>query len=693
MILLTADTRIFCPISDSRPVAYALQGLQHDLKHVLGQPLKMSDESAPAQIRLQIVPDGREEGFCLRTDESENALLIEGSDELGLVFGIYYMCEHLLHVDPYAFWTDFEYVRRAAIELPYVEYVSPLPKVRFRGWFINDEDCLMGWHDDMQISLATWERIFETALRAGYNMVIPGTGRSAEEPHVRLASDMGLWITQHHAEPLGAEMFTDAYPGVAPRIPEELERFTQLYRKAITRYAGMKVVWALGFRGQGDSAFFHDDPRYQTPEQQGRLIGQMIWLQKQLIEETCDGVQHFVHNIYAESAGLYRDGHLALDDDIIRVWADNGFGAMRMRRQLCRPEPHVSSLPLPDDRQKRSGVYYHVSFHDLHISNKLAPLIDPNLIHDQFDLLFEAGNIDYLTLNVSNIRPHIFNIELVNMLCRFPEEAAGEPVEALYAAWTERHFPGHETAVTHLLQRYYAAPFVYDDAYHDARAGEEVYHHGLRRFIQAAIKQQSDLAWFSFIPDRPDTHEGCIRWLLERAENSLPAWESLRRDADALLTELSGRCARFFQDVVQMPINYMHASCQGFVLGLKGVLAYQAQQYESAFCLFSQSKRSMQAAWHALQVTEHGKWLHFYRGEWLVDTRETIRQLETIQGMCKILGDTDDWRSQWMMTAMNLRHRTIQTMIQATTDYDRLADALIARKTSGDQDEDLTCLR
>jgi hypothetical protein len=234
---------------------------------------------------------------------------------------------------------------------------------------------------------------------------------------------------------------------------------------------------------------------------------------------------------------------------------------------------------------------------------------------------------------------------------------------------------------------------VYDDAYPDARAGEEVYHHGLRRAIQAAIKQESALAWFAFIPDRPDTDEGCIRWLLERAEGSLPAWESLRRDADTLLVKLSGHAARFFQDSVQMPINYMHSSCQGFVFGLKGVLAYQAQQYELAFCLFSQSKRCMQAAWNALQITEHGRWLHFYRGEWLVDTRETIRHLETIQGLCKILGDTNDWRSHWMMTAIKLRHCTIQTTIQATADYDRLADALTARQTNGNQNEDVTCLR
>jgi hypothetical protein len=53
--------------------------------------------------------------------------------------------------------------------------------------------------------------VFETLLRCGGNMVIPGTDKNALR-YRTLASEMGLYITHHHAEPLGAEMFARAYP-------------------------------------------------------------------------------------------------------------------------------------------------------------------------------------------------------------------------------------------------------------------------------------------------------------------------------------------------------------------------------------------------------------------------------------------------------------------------------------------------
>ena len=52
---------------------------------------------------------------------------------------------------------------------------------------------------------------FETLLRCGGNMTIPGTDKNSRLNR-QMAADMGLWITHHHAEPLGAEIFARAYP-------------------------------------------------------------------------------------------------------------------------------------------------------------------------------------------------------------------------------------------------------------------------------------------------------------------------------------------------------------------------------------------------------------------------------------------------------------------------------------------------
>jgi hypothetical protein len=47
-----------------------------------------------------------------------------------------------------------------------------------------------------------------------------------------------------------------------------------------------------------------------------------------------------------------------------------------------------------------------------------------------------------------------------------------------------------------------------------------------------------------------------------------------------------------------------------------------------------------------------------------------------MRGLAKILGDTDHWRSQWTLDALQLQNTTIQTIIQASMDYDRLASHL-----------------
>jgi hypothetical protein len=486
------------------------------------------------------------------------------------------------------------------VEIPLFTYLSPAPKVQLRGWFINDEDCLIGWHDDMKISLATWEQIYETLLRAGYNMVIPGTGITADGPQLQLASDMGLWCAQHHAEPLGAAMFSDAYPDIPPRVPEEKDRFIALYKKAIEQNKNRKVVWTLGFRGQGDLPFYEDDPRYDTLEKRAALISEMVHLQKELVLENTEGPQYFAHYIYSESAELYRGGYLELDADIIRVWSDNGFGAMRMRREWG-PERHISSLPLPEDKGKLHGVYYHVSFHDLQVSSKLVPLVDPELIQEQFQILFEAADICYLLLNVSNIHPHVFNIELINKLARFPIEPGQKDIaKDHYHDWTHRHFPGFEEEVQSLMRQYYRAPFQYG-TYRDDRAGEQVYHHTLRNCIKGTVKNESIVHLLQFIHECPTDNIDGFQWLLNHANESLLAWEALHQEAEALYLKLPPRLARYFSDSIRMHVNYSYHSCKGFIYSLKGLLAFSNLDYKSAFCYFNEGKQAMEEAWRSLK--------------------------------------------------------------------------------------------
>ena len=89
--------------------------------------------------------------------------------------------------------------------------------------------------------------VFETLLRLGGNLVIPGTGKNGHRYH-DLAADMGLIITHHHAEPLGAEMFVQAYPELAPKFSLYPEKYRALWQPTIARLQHTPPGWTRGIK-------------------------------------------------------------------------------------------------------------------------------------------------------------------------------------------------------------------------------------------------------------------------------------------------------------------------------------------------------------------------------------------------------------------------------------------------------------
>ena len=178
--------------------------------------------------------------------------------------------ENFLGIEPFWFWADQVIVLRNEIVIECEDYDAPAQKARYRGWFVNDEVCLIGWKDSYPPSREVWEPVFEALLRCGGNMVIPGTDLPRHGIHYELAAEMGLWVTHHHAEPLGAEMFLRSYPGKQASYQAHPELFEALWEEAIEKQKDMNVVWVLSFRGQGDQPFWEQDRAFDTPRSAAR---------------------------------------------------------------------------------------------------------------------------------------------------------------------------------------------------------------------------------------------------------------------------------------------------------------------------------------------------------------------------------------------------------------------------------------
>ena len=335
-------------VSDpSKPIQHAVCALCRDMKAVL------TETDAPGDaIRLTKDSDLLPECFCLQVQNNE--LLLTAADTLGFVYGLFEISKRFLGVQPFWFWNDQKFIKTDSVTVPQnFTYESKPARVRYRGWFVNDETLISHWKVERRSDLS-FAMVFETLLRLGGNLVIPGTGENGHRYH-DLAAEMGLIITHHHAEPLGAKMFVQAYPELEAKFSLYPEKFRALWQEAITAQKVTPTIWNIGFRGQGDKPFWDDDPQYDTPEKRGALISRLIREQYDLVKQN-DPAAICCTNLYGETMELYQQGCLDLPEDVIKIWADNGFGKMVSRRQ-GNANPRVTALPPPGDTGAH-GLYY-----------------------------------------------------------------------------------------------------------------------------------------------------------------------------------------------------------------------------------------------------------------------------------------------------------------------------------------------
>lgn len=389
------------------PVMRAIENVKRDIRKVCCD----SDEKG-CDIVL-IMENMQAEQFEIKCDN--NMLVIYASDTLEFVYGLYHISRDILGVLPFWFWNDQVFIKKKGCRISgEYAYTSKPYAVKYRGWFVNDEVLIHKWYVDRKKDMP-WEMVFEALLRCGGNLVIPGTDKNS---HIYrdLAADMGLRITHHHAEPLGAPMFARRYPELTPSYDEYPEKFHELWKEGIDEQKKLDVIWNLGFRGQGDCPFWDNDPRYQTSESRGELMGKLIGLQRDYVQNEIPDAQYCT-NLYGETMELYRDGYLKLPDDVIKIWADNGFGKMVTRRQ-GNHNPRIPALP-KENNTGRHGIYYHVSFYDLQAANHITMLPNkPKLVHSELKKVLEHHVKDYWIINCSNVKPHVYYLDFIANMWR-----------------------------------------------------------------------------------------------------------------------------------------------------------------------------------------------------------------------------------------------------------------------------------
>ena len=173
---------------------------------------------------------GEAESYTVRVEKG--GVFIDGADELGCIYGLYAF-SRMLGVSPAYRLTDRFPDPKESLDLAEGVSVSPTRRVRFRGWFLNDEDLLSDFkggggkrtidypYYGHVIRPEVLDLVLETALRLEMNLIIPSSFvdvfNPAEEALIEGSVRRGLYVSQHHVEPMGVSYFSARRVKVAPQ--------------------------------------------------------------------------------------------------------------------------------------------------------------------------------------------------------------------------------------------------------------------------------------------------------------------------------------------------------------------------------------------------------------------------------------------------------------------------------------------
>ncbi len=395
------------------------------------------------------------ERFRITTEADR--LLIEGSDARGLAYGVLHVSERI-GVNPWYWWADVPVVKQKRLD--YKEnFTSKQPSVKYRGFFINDEDWgLKTWaarnfEKDLQdIGPKTYDKVCELILRLKGNMVAPAmhscTGAFYSHPESqRVAAEWGIMITTSHCEPL---LFNNAseWEWQKERDGEwnYLTNRETIWRKLdrrIAETAQFDNIYTVGMRGLHDEAMKGStDPRVRAQTLERVFADQREILQRHKGQPAGQIPQIFVP--YKETLDIY-DAGLRVPEDVTLVWPDDNYGYMK----------RVSNAA-EQARRGGSGVYYHLSYLGTPHDNLWIQTTAPVLMYEELLKAYEAGADRYWLLNVGDIKPMELGVQLFFDMAWDFGTFNEETVNRYQAAWLAGVFgKGYRQDFQQVLDTYY----------------------------------------------------------------------------------------------------------------------------------------------------------------------------------------------------------------------------------------------
>ncbi|UOZ04120.1 glycosyl hydrolase 115 family protein [Amycolatopsis sp. WQ 127309] len=353
----------------------------------------------------------------------DGTLVLTGSDQRGVIYGVYEVSRRI-GVSPWYWWADVPPRRSAELHLPGERFSLGTPRVKYRGFFINDENPALGTWAPAYFGPGKapgypggfthefFAKVFETMLRLRANYLWPAVwGRAfAEDDPLNhaTAKEYGVVMGTSHEAPMmrGIEEWNrhavaavrdaagtivtpghDPYGGTGEwSFRRNGEAIKAYWADGIRRMAreDFEGVVTLGMRGNGDVSL---------PDGDGiELMREILATEREILarELTTDVPQ--VWTLYKEVQRYWAQG-LRPADDVIVVFTDDNWGNIRKHPDLSLP-PHPGGY----------GLYYHFDYVG---GGRNYKWVDTSLIANTWEQLNQAvsyGNDRLWVVNVGDLK-------------------------------------------------------------------------------------------------------------------------------------------------------------------------------------------------------------------------------------------------------------------------------------------------
>lgn len=360
----------------------------------------------------------------------ESALVIVGSDRRGTAYGVFELSQQM-GVSPWYWWADVPVKKKSSLYIKKGIIISDAPKVKYRGFFINDEaPAFSGWTKEKfgGVNHNVYEKIFELLLRLKANYLWPAMWGNAfnddDTLNPKLADEYGIVMgTSHHEPMLRAQQEWKRYGKGKWDYDSNEVVLKQFWKKGIENMRSHESIVTIGMRGDGDK-----------PMTQGTataLLERIVADQRKIIEDVTGKPASATPQLWAlyKEVQDYYDKGMRVPDDVTLLLCDDNWGNIRKLPKLNEPK-----------RKGGYGIYYHFDYVGGPRNYKWINTNNIARVWEQMHLAYEYGVDKIWIVNVGDLKPMEFPISFFLEYAWNTKKWNENNLKDYYTNWASQQF-------------------------------------------------------------------------------------------------------------------------------------------------------------------------------------------------------------------------------------------------------------